>query len=570
MKRAITWLLLATLILSLAGCGIGSQSLGGGGQAFSANLQMMDALQREYSNARYDLKLPDLCLSGGYAFFYTWDWDAGDGLKRVSVIRYELSTGERTTLYSADYAAAILANLKIAVTETDVWVAATTNQSTNNPGDVWGTSRIVRIPIAGGEQTELGEVPVYVCDIYPLSSDRIMVTGYLADELLPCSEAGSDQYKVIVNSGGELVSGPEIMPLEWYVSSYWRICDFMGANNVNTFYVDSASISGTGHLNLLDENGNIRPLIALDGLSEIAAADAQAVYLISNTAISDDFDNPLFPFSDRVAKYTISSNTIEDLAIPASVDGASLCDVGNCVGDWVYLRYATRPTDEELIAGPLCRYNIKTGELVDTANAVYTDENVTTPSAPVDAAETEEPETAEPETSLIYTAPLERCKERSGFYRNDGKTYHGGVDFDAADGTEVHAVMSGKVVYADRERRGNKTVGLGGTVVLILGDDGYYYYYAHLSEPLLCEKGDVVVSGQVIARSGRSTRTASGEYSPDGAAAHLHLTIAIPKGSDISIPDGSGKNGTGDTEWFGGKQGVAIDPVAFLKEKGVL
>lgn len=45
MKRAMTWLLLATLILSLAGCGIGSQSLGGGGQAFSANLQMMDALQ---------------------------------------------------------------------------------------------------------------------------------------------------------------------------------------------------------------------------------------------------------------------------------------------------------------------------------------------------------------------------------------------------------------------------------------------------------------------------------------------------------------------------------------------
>ena len=63
-------------------CGIGSQSLGGGGQAFSANLQMMDALQREYSNARYDFKLPDLCLSGGYALYTVWDWNAGDGLKK--------------------------------------------------------------------------------------------------------------------------------------------------------------------------------------------------------------------------------------------------------------------------------------------------------------------------------------------------------------------------------------------------------------------------------------------------------------------------------------------------------
>lgn len=492
----------------------------------------------------------------------------------MSVIRYELSTGERTTLYSADYAAAILANLEIAVTDTDVFVAATMSQSENKPGDVWGTSRIVRIPIAGGEQTELGEVPVYVCDIYPLSSDRIMVTGYLADELLPCSEESSDQYKVIVNSGGELVAGPEIIPLEGHEKGYWHICGYMGANNVNTFYVDSTFISGTGHLNQLDENGNIRPLIALDGLGEIAAADTQAVYLINDTVIPDELGSFSFAFINRVAKYTISSKTIEDLAIPASVDGVSLYDVGNCVGDWIYLLYATRTAGGGgLTAGPLCRYNIKTGELVDTANAVYTDENDTTPSAPADAAETEEPETQpETETSLSYTSPLESCKVRSGFYRNDGKTYHGGVDFDAAVGTPVRAVVSGKVVYADIERRAdkNKTVGLGGTVVLILGDDGYYYYYAHLSESLLCEKGDVVVSGQVIAKSGRSTRTASGEYSPNGAAAYLHLTIAIPKGSDIPIPDGSGKNGTGATEWFGGKEGVAIDPVAFLKEKGVL
>lgn len=315
----------------------------------------------------------------------------------------------------------------------------------------------------------------------------------------------------------------------------------MESNGVNTYYIDSPAMFGTGTLSLLNELGETKELCTPDGLAEIAASDSQALYLINDTGTQ------FMPVGiTRLTQYSLADGKFEDLAVPTSVGGASLYDADNRVGDWLYLRYNYFPEifDAEMTLGPLCRYNIKTGELVDTANAVYTDENDTTPSAPADAAETEKPETQpETETSLVYTAPLESCKVRSGFYRNDGKTYHGGVDFDAAVGTPVRAVVSGKVVYADRERRADKkkTVGLGGTVVLILGDDGYCYYYAHLSEPLLCEKRDVVVSGQVIAKSGRSTRTASGEYSPNGAAAHLHLTIAIPKGSDISIPDGSGK-----------------------------
>lgn len=96
---------------------------------------------------------------------------------------------------------------------------------------------------------------------------------------------------------------------------------------------------------------------------------------------------------------------------------------------------------------------------------------------------------------------------------------HSGFDITSDIGTEVHPIMSGKVLLAEFD--GTTTEGFDafndgyGNKVEILNDDGRRVVYAHLRE-ILVKKGDKVTTETIIGKTGSS----GGSRVP-----HLHLEI---------------------------------------------
>lgn len=174
-----------------------------------------------------------------------------------------------------------------------------------------------------------------------------------------------------------------------------------------------------------------------------------------------------------------------------------------------------------------------------------------------------------------YRNPLgdKNLSVTAGFYYSSG-SYHGGVDFSAKDGTPLYPVQGGKVLFAGVEKRADGSPGMGGNCVLILGNDGYYYYYAHLQKINFDQIQEKNSAGKTVFKTIDNTTqiglTGKTSGTLKNMAAHLHLTIAVPKGSSIPIPKGSGVNGTGKMDWYGNHQGTSIDGVKFLEDKGVL
>ncbi len=96
---------------------------------------------------------------------------------------------------------------------------------------------------------------------------------------------------------------------------------------------------------------------------------------------------------------------------------------------------------------------------------------------------------------------------------------HSGFDITADIGTEVHPIMSGKVLLAEFD--GTTTEGFDafndgyGNKVEILNDDGRRVVYGHLRE-ILVKPGDTVTTDTIIGKTGCS----GGSRVP-----HLHLEI---------------------------------------------
>lgn len=120
--------------------------------------------------------------------------------------------------------------------------------------------------------------------------------------------------------------------------------------------------------------------------------------------------------------------------------------------------------------------------------------------------------------------------------------FHAGFDITADIGTEVHPVLTGKVLLAEFD--GTTTEGFDafndgyGNKVEILNDDGKRVVYGHLRE-ILVKPGDIVTQDTVIGKTGSS----GGSRVP-----HLHLEIR--------------KSNTEDT----GKD-VTIDPLEILPKR---
>ncbi|MEU9481335.1 M23 family metallopeptidase [Streptomyces sp. NPDC048191] len=111
---------------------------------------------------------------------------------------------------------------------------------------------------------------------------------------------------------------------------------------------------------------------------------------------------------------------------------------------------------------------------------------------------------------------------------------HSGQDFAVPTGTEVVAAHGGTVVKAGADGAGDGPAY--GNAVVISHGDGTYSQYAHLSR-IDVKAGQIVKTGQRVARSGSS-----------GNSTGPHLHFEIRKNPD---------------------HGSAVDPVAFLRGKGV-
>jgi murein DD-endopeptidase MepM/ murein hydrolase activator NlpD len=108
---------------------------------------------------------------------------------------------------------------------------------------------------------------------------------------------------------------------------------------------------------------------------------------------------------------------------------------------------------------------------------------------------------------------------------------HQGVEFNNQDGTPVHAIGDGVVVYAGRAERGALTVAIKHDTSVTSPQGGrhnVYSVYYHNNE-LIAKAGDRVRSGDVISRVGHTGRATND---------HLHLEVhAAPTDSVSAIVD---------------------------------
>ncbi|MFV0134470.1 M23 family metallopeptidase [Streptomyces sp. HMX87] len=135
-----------------------------------------------------------------------------------------------------------------------------------------------------------------------------------------------------------------------------------------------------------------------------------------------------------------------------------------------------------------------------------------------------------------WVDPVKKYKLTASFAQNGGMwaSKHSGQDFAVPVGTDVVATHGGTVVKAGPNGAGDGPAY--GNAVVIKHGNGTYSQYAHLSK-VDVKPGQVVKTGQHIAKSG-NTGNSSGP--------HLHFEIR-------TTPN----------------YGSAVDPVAFLRSKGV-
>ena len=144
--------------------------------------------------------------------------------------------------------------------------------------------------------------------------------------------------------------------------------------------------------------------------------------------------------------------------------------------------------------------------------------------------------TAAAKKAAGWVTPVKGYTKTASFAQNGARwqSTHSGQDFAVPSGTKVVAAHGGTVVKAGGNGAGDGPAY--GNAIVIKHGNGQYSQYAHLSK-INVKVGQIVATGQKIALSG-NTGNSSGP--------HLHFEIR-------TTPN----------------YGTAIDPVAFLRGKGL-
>ncbi|GGS84531.1 M23 family metallopeptidase [Streptomyces chromofuscus] len=170
------------------------------------------------------------------------------------------------------------------------------------------------------------------------------------------------------------------------------------------------------------------------------------------------------------------------------------------------------------------------------ANAVEAQAAAQAKAAKVAAAQQANAKSAAAKKAVSWVSPVKGYRLSASYAQAGGmwQSTHSGQDFAVATGTKVVAAHGGTVVKAGGNGAGDGPAY--GNAVVVKHSNGTYSQYAHLSR-VDVRVGQVVATGQRIALSG-NTGNSSGP--------HLHFEIRTTA-----------------------NYGTAIDPVAFLRTKGV-
>ncbi|MFJ4275467.1 M23 family metallopeptidase [Streptomyces coelicoflavus] len=170
------------------------------------------------------------------------------------------------------------------------------------------------------------------------------------------------------------------------------------------------------------------------------------------------------------------------------------------------------------------------------ASAVEAQAAAQAKAAKAEKASASAKKTATKKKVASWVDPVKKYALSASFAQNGGMwaSKHSGQDFAVPVGTNVVAAHGGTVVKAGGNGAGDGPAY--GNAIVIKHGNGTYSQYAHLSK-VNVKIGQVVKTGQSIAKSG-NTGNSSGP--------HLHFEIRTTA-----------------------NYGSAVDPVAFLKSKGV-
>ena len=150
---------------------------------------------------------------------------------------------------------------------------------------------------------------------------------------------------------------------------------------------------------------------------------------------------------------------------------------------------------------------------------------------------------ADPETAKLVgkiVNPLEKMTQTSGMMRNDGKTYHGGIDLAGKIGDKIMAPISGVARVLSEKESG----GYGNMVEVTDATTGVKHMLAHMDKTMV-KTGDVIKAGQQIGTLGNTGKS---------TGAHLHHEMRDKQGNKID-PSQFYNKGAGDT--FGSTAGGA-------------
>jgi murein DD-endopeptidase MepM/ murein hydrolase activator NlpD len=159
-----------------------------------------------------------------------------------------------------------------------------------------------------------------------------------------------------------------------------------------------------------------------------------------------------------------------------------------------------------------------------------------------------------------FVNPLEKMNQTSGMMRNDGKTYHGGIDLGGKIGDKIMAPITGKITRVLAAGQGDG--GFGNAVEIEDAATGMKHMLAHMDKSM-AKVGDVVKAGTQVGTLGNTGQS---------TGPHLHHEMTDRAGNRIDPSQfyaGAAGNRNRATA-SAGAPGGATDMATYMKTVAML